>query len=86
MGEDEADYIAGDLAEYLDEDSLFNGGPPDQMWEQFAVVAADLLERIQSSISYSLTPCASSDDEDVAAGRIGTLWQGHFKSWLEEDN
>ena len=57
------------------------------MWEQFAIVAADLLERIQSSITYSVTPCASSDDEDVpTAGRIGNLWRGHFKSWLEDEN
>lgn len=71
---------------FLDEDGIFNGGPPDPTWERFAVVAADLLERIQSSITYSTTPCGSSDEEDVAAGRVGNLWQGHFKTWLQEEN
>lgn len=69
-----------------DEESIFNGGQPDASWERFAVVAADLLERIQSSITYSISPCASSDDEDVSTGRIGNLWQGHFNKWLEDEN
>lgn len=66
LGEDEADYIAGDLAEYLDEDALFGaGGQPDERWEtDFAMVAADLLERIQASMEFSLSPCVSSSDED----------------------
>lgn len=105
LGEDEADYIANDLLEYLgedffnqnltknlwtilsDEERIFDGGPPDAVWEQFAVVATDLLERIQSALAYSNSPCASSSEEDVAAGRIGNAWGGTgFKSWLQENN
>lgn len=66
LGEDEADYIAGDLAEYLDEESLFGADvQPDERWEHFAVVAADLLERIQAeSVMGAVSPCASSDEEE----------------------
>lgn len=66
---------------------MFNGETPDELWEQFAVVATDLLERIQSSINYSNSPCASSSEEDMATGRVGSLWGGEqFKTWLQENN
>lgn len=75
LGEAEADYIAGDLAEYLDEESLFGANvQPDERWEHFALVAADLLERIQAeSMLGAVSPCASSeeeedDDDDVDQG------------------
>lgn len=65
LGATEADEIASDLAEYLDEDMLFGeGAQPDERWEHFAVVAADLLERLQASIGYSMSPCPSSSEED----------------------
>lgn len=47
-----------------DEEHLFNGESPDATWEQFAVVAADLLERIQASMSYNNSAYASSDEQD----------------------
>lgn len=64
LGDDEADYIAGDLVEYLDEEKLFNGKQPDLLWEQFAGVATDLLERIQDSISINNSPLLLSESED----------------------
>lgn len=69
LGEDEADYIAGDLAEYLDEESLFGADvQPDERWEHFAVVAADLLERIQTeAVMGAVSPCALSDEEEDEA-------------------
>lgn len=72
-----------------DEERIFKGTAPDQMWEQFAVVAADLLERIQSSMSYNNTPYASSGDEDD--NELGkndlqnaNLTNGTLKKWLAE--
>ncbi|XP_037918228.1 armadillo repeat-containing protein 2 isoform X2 [Hermetia illucens] len=90
LGEDEADYIAGNLAEYLDEKRIFKEDPPDMLWEQFATVATDLLERIQASMSYGNTPCCSSDDENDIIGfnnvdtpEISEKWKGEFKRWLD---
>lgn len=65
-----------------DEERLFNGRPPDSTWEQFAIVAADLLERIQSSISYNNSPYASSDDEETD-GRPNKMSRENFKMGLE---
>lgn len=56
------------------------------MWEQFAVVAADLLERIQSSMSYNNTPCDTSDDDDNEQNVIGNpaISNQQIKKWLQE--
>lgn len=68
-----------------DEERLFNGGPPDSTWEQFAIVAADLLERIQSSLSYNNSPYASSDEEEIE-GRPKEISRENFKMWLAADS
>lgn len=74
---------------YTDEEKLFGGSAPDPEWEEFAVVAADLLERIQSSLSYNNTPYASSeddaDDDDDAEFRnsdVLKMSKTGFKIWL----
>lgn len=54
------------------------------MWEQFAIVATDLLERIQSSITYFNNLSDTSDEEEPINGKIKNGWQGNFKNWLEE--
>lgn len=69
-----------------DEDRLFNGSQPDPIWEQFAVVAADLLERIQSSLSYNNTPYDTSDDEEDNGSPIivsPSITNGKMKNWLQ---
>lgn len=69
-----------------DEEKLFNGTPPDQEWEEFAIVAADLLERIQSSMSCNNTPYASSEDDDeddeFANSDVMKMSKTGFKMWL----
>ena len=50
------------------------------MWEQFASVATDLLERIQASMSISDSPCLSSDEGESAVD----AWGGKYKQWLQE--
>ncbi|XP_038109991.1 armadillo repeat-containing protein 2 [Culex quinquefasciatus] len=86
LGESEVDYICGDLAECLDEEKLFNGQEPDMLWEEFAPVATDLLERLQSSMSLGNSPCASSDEEpdDMIIGQAGDTWGEHYKQWLKQ--
>lgn len=63
LGEDEADYIAGDLLQYLEEGGggagVSNG---DDLYEQFCTVASDLLERIQTSIALTNSPAVSAID------------------------
>lgn len=58
------------------------------MWEQFAVVAADLLERIQSSMSYNNTPRDSSDEDDIynEPDEISnlTISNQQIKKWLKD--
>lgn len=58
------------------------------MWEQFAVVAADLLERIQSSMSYNNTPHDSSDEDDInnEPDEISNLniSNQQIKKWLKD--
>lgn len=72
---------------HLDEERIFKNAPPDPLWEQFAIVAADLLERIQASMSYNNTPCDTSDDEhenernDVENAHFPS---GKFKKWLQD--
>lgn len=74
----------------LDEEKLFGGSKPDQEWEEFAVVAADLLERIQSSLSYNNTPYASSSDNDdddndgdeFTSSDVMKMSKTGFKMWL----
>lgn len=85
LGENETEFIAGMLSEYLDEETLFNGEPPDQMWEQFAIVATDLLERIQTAMPYS-EHCASSDEDDIQVTKTGDFWGGQFRQWLDDEN
>uniref|UniRef100_A0A182R2T2 Armadillo repeat-containing protein 2 n=1 Tax=Anopheles funestus TaxID=62324 RepID=A0A182R2T2_ANOFN len=63
LGQTEIDLICGDLAEGLDEESLFEGKEPDNFWEDFAPVATDLLERLQMCMSNGNSPCVSSDEE-----------------------
>lgn len=69
-----------------DEEKLFAGGQPDADWEEFAIVAADLLERIQSSMPYHNSPYASSasdnDDDDFATEQAMKISQTGFKMWL----
>ncbi|XP_050093854.1 armadillo repeat-containing protein 2-like [Anopheles aquasalis] len=57
------DCICEDLAETLDEETLFNGNKPDAFWEEFAPVAADLLERLQFGISGRSSTGETSEDE-----------------------
>lgn len=70
----------------LDEDRLFGGTAPDPEWEEFAIVAADLLERIQSSMSYNNTPYASSEDDNEDDEFIDSdvlkMSKTGFKMWL----
>ena len=90
LGEDEADYIAGDLLQYLEEGA--NGRPPnDELYDQFCSVASDLLERVQASLSLTHSPAGSievEDEDDVdhldVAGQIGDKWGGRFKDWLQQ--
>jgi hypothetical protein len=47
-----------------DDEKIFQGRPLDQMWEQFAQVATDLLESLQSCMSLESSPIASFDFEE----------------------
>lgn len=74
---------------FLDEEKLFDGKSPDPEWEEFAIVAADLLERIQTSFSYNNTPYASSEDDDdddendeFANSDVMKMSKTGFKMWL----
>lgn len=95
LGEDEADYIAGDLVQYLEEGERRDPGgrrtQSDELYEQFCTVASDLLERVQTSISLTHSPAVSieledddADDVDVV-GEIGDKWGGRFKDWLQQE-
>lgn len=70
----------------LDEERLFGGTAPDPEWEEFAIVAADLLERIQSSMSYNNTPYASSEDDneddEFVDSDVLKMSKTGFKMWL----
>uniref|UniRef100_A0A336LNK2 CSON009166 protein n=1 Tax=Culicoides sonorensis TaxID=179676 RepID=A0A336LNK2_CULSO len=46
IGVESSQEIGNCIAENLDEQALFNGSVPDD-WESFAIVASDLLERLQ---------------------------------------
>lgn len=71
-----------------DEDKLFANAQPDTDWEEFAIVAADLLERIQSSLSYNNSAYASSeeaaddDDDDFSNAQAINMSRTNFKVWL----
>lgn len=72
---------------FSDEEKLFGGTAPDPEWEEFAIVAADLLERIQSSMSYNNTPYASeseddSEDDEIANSDVMKMSKTGFKMWL----
>lgn len=72
---------------FLDEEKLFGGAGPDPTWEAFAVVAADLLERIQSSMSYNNTPYASasedeSGDDEITKSDVLKISNTGIKMWL----
>ncbi|XP_055905580.1 armadillo repeat-containing protein 2 [Eupeodes corollae] len=74
LGEKLTDELSDILAEYLDEHRFFKGVSPDSMWEQFALVATDLLERIQSNLgspfqSYELD--SGTDEDDVHIEGLG---------------
>lgn len=71
----------------LDEEKLFQDAPVDPLWEQFAQVATDLLERLQSCMSITNSPINSSDDEDdLALGAIREeAWDGKFKKFINEN-
>lgn len=75
------------LSTFPDEERIFKSAAPDPLWEQFAIVAADLLERIQASMSYNNTPCDTSDDEhdhernDVENAHFHS---DRFKKWLQD--
>jgi armadillo repeat-containing protein 2 len=49
---------------FSDEERIFQGAAPDPIWEQFAQVATDLLERIQSCMSIGDSPFESFDLDD----------------------
>lgn len=77
----------------LDEEKLFAGNTPDPQWEEFARVAADLLERIQSSLSHNNTPYESSSDDgdgnadgdegdEYAKSEVLKMSKMGFKMWL----
>jgi len=107
LGEEEADLLASELADYIgelsfhfrigssqtfllqDEDKIFQGNPPDPMWEQFAQVATDLLENIQSCLSIHGSPVGSegSDDEELVAAandKKTDSWGGKYNKWVRE--
>lgn len=91
LGEDEADYIAGDLMQYLEEGNERFGGQAlgDELYEQFCTVASDLLQRVQTSISLTHSPPVSveafeNDDDVDVVGEIGDKWGGRFKEWLQQ--
>ncbi|XP_062560738.1 armadillo repeat-containing protein 2-like [Armigeres subalbatus] len=85
LGESEVDFICSDLADCLDEEKLFNGDEPDMLWEEFAPVATDLLERLQSCMSVGNSPCLSSDDEgDIMLGPQVETWGKQYKQWLQQ--
>nr|XP_029730291.1 armadillo repeat-containing protein 2 [Aedes albopictus] len=85
LGENEVDFICGDLADCLDEEKLFNGEEPDVLWEEFAPVATDLLERLQSCMSVENSPCLSSDDEgDIMNREQVDSWGKQYKQWLQQ--
>ncbi|XP_055855262.1 armadillo repeat-containing protein 2 [Episyrphus balteatus] len=68
LGEEQTDELSDILAEYLDEHRFFKDTSPDAMWEQFALVATDLLERIQSKIDsqfQSFEFDSGTDEDDV---------------------
>lgn len=77
------------FSEYLDEEKLFDGNAPPE-WEEFAIVAADLLERIQTSLSYNNSPYASSgnddddedDDDEFTNSDVLKMSKTGFKMWL----
>lgn len=86
LGENETEFIAGMLSEYLDEETLFNGKQPDQIWEQFAIVATDLLERIQTAMPYSSYASSDEDDIQVTKKVSGDYWGGQFRTWLDDEH
>lgn len=70
-----------------DEEKLFGKFPPDAEWEEFAIVAADLLERIQSSLSYNNSAYASSEEDetnDIANNEAmnENMPKSRFDTWL----
>lgn len=76
------------VAVTIDEEKLFENAQPDADWEAFAIVAADLLERIQSSLSYNNSAYASSadddddDDDEIVHSQVINMSKTRFKSWL----
>lgn len=59
------------------------------MWEQFATVATDLLERLQSCMSLNPSPIQSSDDDDDelaprSVDEKSDSWGGKYKKWIKE--
>lgn len=76
------------IIQLKDDDKIFDGEPPDVLWEQFASVATDLLERIQSCMTVSNTPVLLSSDDDpdeiMAVAHSDDLWGSKFKKWLQE--
>lgn len=70
---------------FPDEEKLFNGEEPDVLWEEFAPVATDLLERLQSCMSVENSPCLSSDDEgDIMNREQVDSWGKQYKQWLQQ--
>lgn len=72
-----------------DEDKLFANCQPNADWEEFAIVAADLLERIQSSLSYNNSAYASSEEtvdddngDDCLNGQAINMSKTRFKMLL----
>lgn len=69
----------------LDEEKLFNGEEPDMLWEEFAPVATDLLERLQSCLSVGNSPCLSSDEEaDTIFREPDETWGNQYKQWMSQ--
>lgn len=74
---------------FLDEENIFRDSPVDPMWEQFAHVASDLLERLQSCMSITNSPIISSDEEEELTLerpiKEDDAWGGKFKKFISEN-
>lgn len=74
---------------YLDEEKIFRDTPVDPLWEQFAHVASDLLERLQSCMSITNSPINSSDEEEEEMALECPIrddaWGGKYKKFIGEN-
>lgn len=62
------DELSDILAEYLDEEKIlkiYENQPIPQLWEDFAIVSTDLLERLQSNYDQQSDSVASLEASDI---------------------